>query len=124
MKKSLLLGLAIFTAISSWTLKPTVAASKKPYCSVASTTGASWHTWSQSSHQQACYTAFFKVLGFGQSVDKAWKGYYKPGLNKAKILCNQGSKTVYGNDKQVFTNAINMKNQLGWKGCIIQVVSN
>ena len=122
MKKSLFIGLTLFTAILHLTPQPTTAATKTPYCSVASNSGASWHTWGQSSHQSACYTAFFKVLGFGQSVDRAWKGYYKPGLNKAKLSCNQGNKTVYGKNTEVFTNAINMKNQLGWKGCIIKVL--
>ena len=102
---------------------PSYAAANKPYCSVASNAGAGWHVWSASSHQSGCYTAFFKVLKTGQSVDKALKGYYKPvGLNTAKINCTQGSKKVYGNGSQVFTNAINMKNQLGWKGCVIQVI--
>ena len=123
MKKSLFIGLTALTATLHFALQPTVAqTTKKPYCSVASNSGASWHTWTKPSHQSACYTAFFKVLGFSQSVDKAWKGYYKPGLNKAKLFCNQGTKTIYGNSTQVFTNAINMGNQLDWKGCIIKVL--
>lgn len=121
MQKKIFLGLAVLATLAPLATAPAMAAPQKPYCSVASNSGGSWHTWSKPSHQAACYTAFFKVLGFGQSVDRAWKGYYKTGLNKAKLSCNQGSKTVYGNNTQVFTNAINMKNQLGWKGCIIKV---
>ncbi|NJP10362.1 MAG: hypothetical protein HC866_13535 [Leptolyngbyaceae cyanobacterium RU_5_1] len=89
---------------------------------MASNGGASWHTWTVSSHQEAYYIAFFKVLGTGQGVDRAWKGYYTSGLNKAELSCNQGKKTVYGNDTQMFTNAVNMSNQLNWKDCIIRVL--
>lgn len=122
MKKSIFLGLTIIASLLPLAPQPAAAAANKPYCSVASNTGGSWHTWTATNHQSACHTAFFKVLGFGQSVDRAWKGYYSTGLNKAKLSCNQGSKTVYGNNTQVFTNAINMKNQLGWKGCLIRVI--
>lgn len=122
MKKELSVGLTVFAALLQLTPYPAVAVTPKPYCSVASNSGGSWHTWTVSSQQEACYIAFFKVLGFGQSVDRAWRGSYTTGLNKAELSCNQGKKTVYGNDTQVFTNAVNMSNQLNWKGCIIKVL--
>lgn len=122
MKKSLFVGFTVFAALFQLTPYPAVAATQKPYCSVASNSGGSWHTWTVPSQQEACYIAFFKVLGSGQSVDRAWRGSYTTGLNKAELSCNQGKKTVYGNDTQVFTNAVNMSNQLNWKGCIIKVL--
>ena len=95
---------------------------KKPYCSVASNKGAQYHVWGSSSFDTACGIASAKLIGLGYSIDRLWKSYYKPGLNQAELSCNQGTKKVYGTDTAVFENAINMKNQLGWNGCLIKVL--
>ncbi|MEB3340522.1 hypothetical protein [Okeania sp.] len=98
--------------------------SRLPYCSAASNQGGAWWTWTQSSIPESCYTAYSKLIGWNQKIDWHYKGYYRSnGLNKGKILCNQGKseKKVIGTGKDIFENGINMGNQLGWKGCVIIV---
>ena len=103
------------------TEKRTKKLPKLSFCSVASKSGASWHNWTAASINSACDISFSKVLNTGQKVDKVWKGYYKPGLNTAKLYCNEGIKNVSGNGSQVFMNALNKMENMNWRGCIIQV---
>ena len=115
-------ALGLILATSSLNYTKAFAAAKKPYCTAASNNGGYWWTWTLSSQDSACSTALFKVLGFNQSVDKAWRGYYSSNsLNKGTLVCNQGKRQVLGTGSLVFENGINMANKLGWKGCLIQV---
>ncbi|MGH1439076.1 MAG: hypothetical protein ACRBBR_03100 [Cellvibrionaceae bacterium] len=120
--KTPILTSALLAVLISSTL-PAQAASKKPYCSAGSNSGVHWVTWSAGDIKSACYTAMIKTFKKGKHVDALSKGYYKTaGLNKASLTCKEGKKKVVGNGTEVFTNAVNMKNQLGWKkGCVIVV---
>ncbi|MGD1702530.1 hypothetical protein [Dapis sp. BLCC M229] len=100
------------------------ASSLLPYCSASSNQGGYWWTWTQSSIEKSCYTAYSKLIGMKQKIDWHYRGRYRSnGLNKGKILCNQGKskKKVIGTGKTIFENGINMANELGWKGCVIIV---
>ena len=118
---ALLLGVvALSPAVNT---NPATAAPKKPYCTAASKQGGYWWRWSAPTVEKACYTAFFKVLGMRQSVDKATKGSYAAnGFNKGKISCKQGTKQVVGSGKLVFENGMNMVKKLGWSGCTIRII--
>ncbi len=121
---ALLLGVvAFYPAINTQEVaaKPSP---KKPYCTVASKQGGRYWTWTGSSINQSCTFAMFKVLGFGQSVDRATKGTYKAnGLNRAKLRCNQGKKKVIGSGSSVFENGINMAKKLKWNGCTLKITN-
>ena len=97
----------------------TAFAADRPYCTVASEQGAYWWTWTKSDLGDACRTAMEKVRNKHQSVDKRRSGYYsKTALNKGRLQCKQGSKSVIGSGSSIFENALNMAKQLGWSGCV------
>lgn len=104
------------------TNKVVAAPTQLPYCTAASNKGAAWWTWSQSSIEKSCFTAFSKVLGMGHSVDRATWGYYNPnGLNKATVSCKQGSEQVIGTGSLVFENGVNMGKKKDWSGCTMKI---
>ncbi|MDJ0800696.1 MAG: hypothetical protein QNJ51_28465 [Calothrix sp. MO_167.B12] len=120
---ALLLGVVALSPAAN-TNQATAAPTKKPYCTAASKQGAYWWTWTKSPIEKACYTAFFKILEMGQSVDKATKGYYAAnGLNKGKLSCKQGTKQVVGSGKLVFENGINTAKRLNWNGCTFRIIN-
>jgi hypothetical protein len=120
---ALLLGsIALSPAIN--TTKVLAAPAQKPYCTAASNQGGAWMTWTANSVQDACFTAFTKVLGFNQSVDRAtWGSYQTNALNKAQLSCKQGNREVLGTGSQIFENARNMRQSLGWNGCTVKVIN-
>ncbi len=130
---ALLLGIVAFSpAINTQevTAKPSgpsslkANTSKKPYCTIASKKGAFWWTWTQSSIKQSCKTARSKVKATGQKVNVQRSGYYKAkGLNKARLICNQGKKDVIGSGSAVFENGINMASKLKWNGCTLRITN-
>ena len=121
---ALLLGVVALSPVVNTNEVAAKPSPKKPYCTVASKQGATWWTWTQSTIDKSCTTALFKVLGTGQSVDKATKGYYKAnGLNKAKLSCKQGKKKVVGSGKSVFENGSNMASKLKWNGCTLKITN-
>ena len=120
---ALLLGsIALSPAVN--TTKVWAAPDQKPYCTAASNQGGAWWTWTVASQDQACFTAFTKVLGFSQSVDRATWGTYKTNaLNKAKLSCKQGNKEVLGTGIQIFENGENLRKTLNWSGCTVKIIN-
>ncbi len=98
------------------------AAETKPYCTAANS-HAHWWTWTKNSMESACYTAMIKTFKQGKKINALYRGHYKvSGLNKATLLCREGKKKVIGEGAEVFTNAANMRSQMGWKnGCVVVI---
>lgn len=98
--------------------------STKPYCTATSNQGDGWWTWTVDSQDQACFIAFTKVLGSGQSVDRATWGYYKTNaLNQAQLSCKQGNKEVSGTGVKIFENAGNLGKSLNWSSCTVKIIN-
>lgn len=120
---ALMLGL-LTCSLAVNTTQVLASSAKKPYCTAASNQGSSWWTWTSKTVEDACFTAFTKVLGSGASVDRAaWGTYYTDALNKAKLSCKQGTKEVLGTGVQVFENGINMRKTSNWSGCTLQITN-
>lgn len=95
---------------------------QKPYCTAASNKGISYMRWGSSSIEDACFDVFTKVLNAGHSVDRAeWGNYKTNGQNTGQFSCIQGKKKVTGNGSDIFTEAMNMRQTLGWSGCTLKI---
>lgn len=96
------------------------AADSKPYCAAAND-NSHWWTWTAESMESACYTAMIKTFESGKHINALYLGHYSVnGLNKANLCCQEGKRKVIGQGSEVFTNAANMRSQLGWKtSCVI-----
>ncbi|MEM6402145.1 MAG: hypothetical protein AAF757_18250 [Cyanobacteria bacterium P01_D01_bin.116] len=121
LSSALLLGVVALAPTIN-TQEVDAASSQKPYCTISSRKGGYWWTWTQSTRGQSCNTARSKVKGFGQNVNSQRSGFYKAnGLNKGKLVCNQGTRNVTGSGSAVFENGINMATILKWNGCTFRV---
>jgi predicted small secreted protein len=117
---TLLLGcLTLSQAVN--TTKAFGQSAQKPYCTSASDDGVSWMRWGSSSIEKACFEVFTKLLNAGKSVDRAAWGYYKSGQNTGQLSCIQGNRKVTGSGGGIFENAMNMRQSLGWSGCIVKL---
>ncbi|MBW4671515.1 MAG: hypothetical protein KME60_29845 [Cyanomargarita calcarea GSE-NOS-MK-12-04C] len=118
--------LSVIALSSSVNTTPAMAeTTQKPYCTAASKQGGYWWTWTASSVESACFTAFTKVINLNQSVDSYTSGTYKTnGLNKGNLRCKQGNKNgIIGTGGAVFENGINTSKELGWNGCTFKIIN-
>lgn len=99
-------------------------AETKPYCTAANN-NAHWWTWTADTIESACYTAMMKTFKNGKHINALYRGHYKVnGLNKASLRCQEGKKKVIGQGSEVFSNAANMRSQLGWKKSCVVIIKN
>ena len=124
--KPVLSAALLLSVVISSTINPNEAvaqsANQKPYCTAASNKGVSYMRWGSNSIEDACFDVFKKVLNAGHSVDRAEWGYYKTNAqNTGQYSCIQGKKKVTGNGGDIFTEAMNMRQTLGWSGCTLKV---
>lgn len=121
---ALLLGVVIFLQSISTNEAVAQSANQKPYCTSASNQGVSWMRWGSNTVEEACFEVFTKLLNAGRSVDRGEWGYYKTNAqNIGQLSCIQGKKKVTGNGSDIFTEAMNMRQTLGWSGCTVKITN-
>ena len=110
-------------------LTSTAMANTKPYCTVASSEGSQWWTWTVKPQKKACKIATQKLTSKGHKVNWKWRSHYSDNsLNSGKLICkrkNGAAKSnevkIIGNGSNIFPNALNMAKQKGWSVCYFKM---